>query len=112
MKRLIITLLLGLSAMACGPSQLAGTTGTSQTAGPGTVVISSSVFNPLEITVKAGDAVTWINRDTVPHTITGGGWNSGNLTRGDQYSRKFDTTGPFDYVCAYHPGMKGKVTVK
>ena len=31
--------------------------------------IDNFVFNPQRITVKAGDTVTWINHDDIPHTV-------------------------------------------
>ncbi|MBI2957973.1 MAG: cupredoxin family copper-binding protein [Chloroflexi bacterium] len=108
---LIFTLLLGLALLACRPTQLARSvivTGAS----PGTVEISGFVFEPAEITVKAGDTITWTNGDAAAHTVAGKGWGSGNLNRGDKFSHRFDAVGAYDYTCAYHPGMKGKVTVK
>ncbi len=34
------------------------------------VKIDNFTFNPQQITVKAGDTVTWINDDDIPHTVT------------------------------------------
>ena len=34
------------------------------------VKIDNFTFNPQQITVKAGDTVTWVNHDDIPHTVT------------------------------------------
>jgi plastocyanin len=72
-------------------------------------------FNPASVTVKAGDKVTWTNKDSVGHDVTGDNFKSGDsggMQNGDTFSQTFDKKGTFDYVCTVHPGMKGSVTVK
>jgi plastocyanin len=70
-------------------------------------------FSPTALTVRRGDTVTWRNNDLVPHTATAQGrFDSGAIAPGKTFSRKMDQAGEFDYICTYHPGMKGKVTVK
>jgi plastocyanin len=80
---------------------------------PHEVKIEGMQFKPAALTVQRGDTVTWRNGDVVPHTATAKGkFDSGNIGAGQSFSRKMDQPGEFDYVCTYHPGMKGKVTVK
>ncbi len=75
-----------------------------------------------EKTVNAGDTVTWkIEHGT--HTVTQcdeslstcpppGGFNSGTLSSGQEFSRVFDTPGTFFYRCNLHPSqMRGRVVV-
>ena len=72
-------------------------------------------FNPPEITVAAGDTVTWTNNDTVGHDVTGDSFSSGDpggLQNGDTFEFTFKNAGSFDYVCTVHPGMEGSVTVE
>ena len=72
-------------------------------------------FNPAQVTVKAGDTVTWTNNDSVGHDVTGDSFKSGapgGLANGDTFEFTFDKTGTFDYVCTVHPGMEGTVTVE
>jgi plastocyanin len=78
-----------------------------------TVVISNYAFNPANITVKAGTVVTWVNKDSVPHTVTGdvGGPASAALTLNATYSFKYSAPGIYAYHCSIHPGMKGIITV-
>jgi plastocyanin len=65
------------------------------------------------LSVSRGDTVTWRNNDVVPHTVTDAGrFDSGAIAPGKTYSKKMDRPGTYDYVCTYHPGMKGRIEVK
>lgn len=66
---------------------------------------------PTSITVKKGTEITWTNRDIVVHTVTGSGFDSGNLQANQSWTRKFDTVGSFDYKCSIHPTMQGTINV-
>jgi plastocyanin len=78
------------------------------------VKIANFVFSPQEVKVKAGDTVTWINEDDIPHTATSTtkAFNSGPLDTDDKFSFTFKTPGDFKYFCALHPKMVGSVTVE
>ena len=77
------------------------------------VTIQNFAFNPATLSVPAGTVVTWTNRDTVPHTATStqGTFDSGNLNPGQSFSFTCEQAGSYDYVCQYHPNMRGTVTV-
>ena len=75
------------------------------------VIIKDFVFLPADITISKGETVTWINQDSVPHTATGSGFDSGYMGTGATFKFTFSETGTFDYICTYHPEMKGKVIV-
>lgn len=77
-----------------------------------TVPISNFAFSPATLTIRAGDSVTWVNNDNVPHTVTFAAFGSNNLQRGDKYTHVFDTPGTYDYYCAPHPSMRAKVIVQ
>jgi plastocyanin len=80
------------------------------------VVIDNFAFSPREITVAPGTRVTWINHDDVPHTATSSvrprAFDSGALDTDDSFSFVFTAPGTYDYFCAVHPHMTGKVIVK
>lgn len=76
------------------------------------ITIQNFSFNPAELNVKKGSTVTWINQDSVPHKISGGGFQSSALDKGQSFSFTFDAVGTFDYVCSIHPSMKGKIIVQ
>ena len=76
------------------------------------VRIQNSAFEPEEIQIKVGDAITWKQMDNVPHTVTGdGGLDSPTLRDGEEYSQTFNKPGRYTYSCSIHPGMKGVVEV-
>lgn len=76
------------------------------------VNIESFAYNPATITVQKGTTVTWTQIGSVIHTVTGDGFDSGNLNKGQTFSWKFNETGTFVYKCFNHPGMSGEVIVK
>ncbi len=83
---------------------------------PAKIVIDDFAFQPNELTVPVGTEVSWINRDDVPHTATSTtkpkAFDSGALDTDQTYSHVFTTVGEYEYFCAVHPHMTGKVVVK
>jgi plastocyanin len=79
-----------------------------------TVSISGYAFDPVTITIKAGQSITWTNKDSVVHTVTAddGSWASKELANGDTYTQTFTTAGTYNYHCAAHPYMTGTVIVE
>jgi len=77
------------------------------------VTIRDMSFQPAEIEVRVGDAVTWTNRDDRDHTVVAadGLFNSNNLSSGATFTFRFDKPGTFAYACSYHPRMRGRVRV-
>ena len=129
----------GLLLGACGGSSdsaTADTSGANEQEAPneasGTEVSLRNVkFEPGEITIAAGDTVTWTNEDTVLHTVTSGtGQEQGvpgvsentdaepdglfdhEMPEGETFSFTFEKAGTFEYFCAIHPGMTGTVVVE
>jgi plastocyanin len=78
------------------------------------IVISRFTFAPIDVRVRAGERVTWVNCDLEAHTSTadGGQWVSGLLSPGDGFTQTFPTTGEFSYHCEPHPFMIGRVIVE
>jgi plastocyanin len=81
---------------------------------PDQVMIENFSFVPPVLTVKVGTAVTWINHDDVPHTVTGADNRFGSpaLDTGDNFAFHFTTPGTYSYYCAIHPQMTAKVVVR
>lgn len=77
-----------------------------------TVTIQNFSFNPAILTVPVGTTVTWINKDSAPHTIKSETFTSSTLNQGDLFEFTFNTTGSFDYTCGIHPSMSGKIVVE
>ena len=78
------------------------------------VKIDNFTFNPQQITVKAGDTVTWVNHDDIPHTVTSKTalFRSKALDSDDKFSFTFATPGTYPYFCALHPMMTGSIVVE
>lgn len=76
-------------------------------------MLPGNQFSPASITINVGDKVTWMNADTVPHTSTSTDrvWDSGTVRPGQRFSYTFKQAGNFPYVCLFHAGMQGTVTV-
>ena len=80
---------------------------------------SNACYLPQDITINAGDTVTWDNVDNAAHTITGGSpangpsgeFDSSLLMAKGVFSHTFDDAGYYDYFCMVHPWMIGSVTV-
>jgi plastocyanin len=78
-------------------------------------------FDPKDITVKAGETITFTNDESVPHDVhkqsgPGGDFASGpdgGMQQGDTFDLKLEKPGKYEYVCHVHaPGMAGTITVK
>jgi len=102
----VLILMLAVSAVAF--------TSRTPSANPNEIVIANFSFEPTTLTVKAGTTVTWINHDDEPHTATATDkrFNSKTLDTGDRFSQEFDAPGVYNYYCALHPKMTGKIIVK
>ena len=106
----------GTSAPAASSSAPAGSAssgGSSGAASGGSAVtIQNFAFDPQSVTVKVGTTVTWTNKDSATHTVTGSGWGSDQLATGAAYSHTFDKAGSYDYHCSIHPSMTGTIIVQ
>lgn len=99
-----------LALAAASPVALAATTARAATHA---VSIEGFAFNPANLTIAAGDIVTFTNNDGAPHTATAdnGGFDTGRLNRGDASSIQFDAAGTYSYYCAIHRRMTATITV-
>ena len=95
------------------------------------VVMLNSAYLPAQLTITAGTTVTWINKDSIGHTVTEGDPNSPKqpalrafdssgeagsgkaalLEPGQSWSYTFTTLGTYNYYCIVHPYMTGQITV-
>jgi plastocyanin len=79
------------------------------------VNLSSSQFSPAAITAKVGQEITWKNADPIAHTVTAtenAKFDSGTLEAGGSFSYVTKKAGTISYVCEFHPGMTGTITVQ
>jgi cytochrome c oxidase subunit II len=90
----------------------------------GAATPGNPAYEPASLTVKKGDAIDVVNKDSVPHTVT-----SGTGLEDPNAGQMFDTSiitaaasaqlatadleaGEYDYHCTVHPFMTGKIIVQ
>jgi len=118
-----------LIVVGCGGSAYGSNGNTTPPASGGggdtSVTIQNFAFTPQTLTVRPGTTVTWTNKDSVPHTVTGtdglgttagktGMFDSGNLNQGQTFSFTFGKAGTYYYECTIHASsasMHGKIVV-
>ncbi len=86
--------------------------------GEGEVEIEDFQFRPKTLVVRVGTTVKFANKDQVQHTTTSdtGVWDSGYLSKGDEFFFTFTEPGVFPYYCIPHGapggvGMSGTIIV-
>jgi plastocyanin len=80
---------------------------------------TNSCFIPFNVSVSAGEEITWSNNDSAAHTVTSGtpsGGSDGNFDSGlfmaeGTFSVTLDESGEYPYYCMVHPWMTGNITV-
>jgi plastocyanin len=104
-----------------GGGESGGATADESGGGATTVTMKNIQFQPSQITVKAGDTITFRNDEAVPHDVKkdkgpGPDFESGpqgGMNEGDTYKLTLKKPGTYDYICRVHaPGMSGTITVK
>jgi cytochrome c oxidase subunit II len=110
-----------------------GTTAGSSTSAPAAATLTIPVgastagnpsYDPVSLTVKKGDEIDVVNKDSSPHTVT-----SGKAPDAADAGKQFDTSiinaaasarlktanlqaGEYDFHCSVHPFMTGKIIVQ
>jgi plastocyanin len=73
------------------------------------------VFSAENVTIKKGEALTFLNDDSVPHNILstskGNEFNLGSQAPGMSTDVTFKEAGDVQVLCAIHPRMKMTVKV-
>src|ERR671921_853415 len=132
---------LTVTAASAGGATAAGNASSSTSAGAGggsttttaaatlTIPVGAATpgnpsYDPLSLTVKKGDEIDVVNKDSSPHTVT-----SGKAPDAPDAGKQFDTSivnvgasakvatanlepGEYDFHCAVHPFMMGKIIVQ
>ena len=77
------------------------------------VVIDAMKFGALPQGIRAGDRISWVNKDMFRHTATAkdGSFNV-DLQPGQRKSVTVRKAGAIAVICRYHPGMRALLRVK
>jgi plastocyanin len=128
---LVFSIAISLMLAACQPAGLGNTkespttpattvpAGGSQSQANNQIVnLINTAFDPKQISVPVGTTVSWVNKDSMAHTVTADdkSFDSGNLNPGDTFKFTLTKAGTFPYHCQYHGGpngvgMSGVITV-
>jgi len=130
---LVATTSLALSSAAAvladspAPGSVApATSGAPGASGGNAISIIEKTFQPANLTIKAGDSVTWTVTQAIAdsHSVTSGSYKDTSTAgkvfdsgiklknNGDSFSFTFTSAGTFAYFCAVHPDtMSGTITV-
>jgi plastocyanin len=78
----------------------------------GVVELSGACFLPSALHADTGETITFVNRDPVPHNVSGTGWGQyEDLAQGERFTTSFADPGIYPFACTLHPGMNGVVVV-
>ena len=85
---------------------------------PGPSGLTDVLFQPNPIRVDIGDRVEWVNRDSIPHTVTSSQnipadeqFDSGVIPPNSIFEHTFTEAGEYLYSCVLHPNHGGTVLV-
>lgn len=111
---MLLKKLSSLFAVFCLFLTLSSTYTNSAIAAEHTVEIKGMEFSPKILTIKAGDKVKFINKDSAPHTAsaTDGRFESGELQKDQSEIVTFEKADTYAYYCMFHPSMSGKIIVE
>lgn len=113
---------------ACGDDGNGSSAPSESSSASNTVTMRLIAFKPGDLTVSAGDTVTWKQTDAGAHTVTSGTvaqggagvteepdgtFDSGEIAKGKTFEFTFDEPGTYPYFCTIHPAtMRGEVRVQ
>ena len=101
-------------SLALGIVALAGsaTTGASPAGREYSVAIANMAYGSAPSGLKVGDSIVWVNKDSVPHTVTSRD-RSFDLRIGPGQRGRLNLTkaGTFQVYCIYHAPMRATLSV-
>jgi plastocyanin len=89
--------------------------GEATAAAPGAIAIANFTFAPATLHVRAGDTITFTNRDDTAHRIASADGSfkpSTALDTNETFQLKLTRPGTYRYFCSIHPQMQGTIEVR
>lgn len=114
---LALGVLLFTALSPSGQGTLGASVDTAEAAGKTvTINIADYKYSKTTLTIKKGQKVKWVNKDTAKHDAhsdKSGGPKGPLLGKGESYTWTAKKTGTFNYYCTPHKAfMKAKIIVK
>jgi len=81
---------------------------------PDQLIFNNKYYIPSNLTIKTGDTVKWINKDSVTHTVTSVDVPKvfdEVLNPNEQFVMRFNREGVYVYYCVIHPWQGGEIKV-
>lgn len=80
----------------------------------GQIAILSTRFLPSTVTIRVGETVTWVNRDTRTHgpVADNSAFSSGALSPGQRFSWTPSRAGTYPYADFLDPSLRGTIVVR
>lgn len=76
------------------------------------VTISNMSFGKIPAGLKVGDSITWVNKDSVPHTVTARDHSFDlRINPGQRARISLAKPGTFAVYCIFHSPMRATLTV-
>ena len=76
------------------------------------VTMANMKYGRIPAGLKAGDTIVWVNRDTVPHTVTARDRSFDlRVAPGQSVRQKLAKPGRFAVYCILHPAMRATLDV-
>lgn len=77
------------------------------------IVIQGYKAVPEKVVVRPRTKVRWTNKDSISHTVTGAGFDSGSLKKNDEFVHQFNESGlRYIYKSTLHNRVLGEIIVK
>ena len=114
----LIILSCGGSSSSTSPTPVGGGGDTAGGGTPADVTVTitgmngADSFSPSNAPIAVGNTVAWHNADSIAHTATGQGFDTGAIAPGTTSAPiRFTKAATFLYRCTIHPTMTGSVQV-
>ncbi len=100
-----------LAAVAAGSLAMTGAA-LAQDSHHYTVALANMSYGQPPSNLKVGDTITWVNNDTVPHTVTARDHSFDlRMNPGQSVRQTLTRAGNIPFFCIYHAEMRGVLNV-
>jgi plastocyanin len=109
-----VTMMFRMARVAVGLGALSVAVAASSQAAPKqyTVVMTNMNYGALPGGAKVGDTIVWVNRDSVPHTVTARDHSFDlRIAPGQSGRMTLQKAGAIPFYCIFHSMMRGTLKV-